>query len=866
MSDPHTHAPFEKTEIVQSIPARFAKMVAAHGDRVAVKSGDNVLTYRALDAAQQRIARAILTACGDARSEPVLVLLPQGVTLIAAIMGALSAGKIYVPLKSDTPPDMLARIAADSGARFVLAAGRTIAKAHALKGPQALDVAGMMETGDVPLPQIAPDTPAYIYYTSGTTGPPKGVVDSHRNVMHNVMRYTNNLQIGPADRLSLVQAPSFSGAVSNVFSALLNGASVHPIDLRKTGDGELADWVNREALTIFHSVPVIFERLARAGREHPTLRVVRLEGDRTTRKHVELFRARFGARFGGRCVLANGLGTTETGLIRQFLIDNDTKFEGDAVPIGYATADMEVFVLTPDGERAAPGKTGEIAVRSRYLATGYWHLPDYTAAAFVPDPQDGEMRTYRTGDLGMIAPDGCLTYFGRKHFDIKLWGRRVNVSAIENALRAMDGVSDCVVLVREDRPGTQQLVAYWTAMSFGVLTPPSVSALRRELARRLPDVPIPSRFVKLDRIPTGPNEKVDRLALPAPGNERPALDTKFVPPATPRDRTIAACFSQALHVAPDAVGLHDDFFELGGDSVQAVELALLLEERLATRIPSEMFEDTITVAHVSAHLEGGAPSPNLVTLRGGSAALAPLFLFHNYAGLVLEYRNLAAGLASDRPILALQYNGEPEAYARSADLADLAAHYVNVIRGAQPAGPYHLAGQCFGGLIAFETAQQLRASGEDVAFLALIDTACPTGSARLAHHFSPARLVRRLARKRPGPALTDLATRLRSATRFTLAAASRAASRVLPFAHAPASGRPTDIHRLAEAKYRARAFDGALVSIVVGEPHNQAGWSEIARGGVTLVKLPPVADVPADAHLTEPPHLAPLIEALDRLL
>lgn len=885
MSDPRTFTRFEKSDIEQSIPARFAAMVARHADRVAVKSGNVAFTYRELHAAQQAIARSILSTL-DARPEPVLILMTQGASLIAAIMGVLSAGKIYVPLKSDTPPDMLARIAADSGARLALAGGgNTLAKARALDGVETLDIRALIAdtsgapapAPDSPLTHIAPDAPAYIYYTSGTTGPAKGVVDSHRNVMHNVMRYTNNLKIGPQDRLSLVQAPSFSGAVSNVFSALLNGASVYPIDLRKTGDEELADLVNREQLTMFHSVPVIFERLANVGRALPSLHTIRLEGDRATRRHVDLYRAHFAKG----CTLAIGLGTTETGLVRQFLITHDTDFAGDAVPIGYAVEDMDVFPLDEDGNRVAPGKTGEIAVRSKYLATGYWNLPDYTAAAFVRDTKGREERTYRTGDLGMIAPDGCLTYFGRKHFDVKLWGRRVNVSAIENTLRGIDGVSDSVVIVREDRPGTQQLIAYWTASEAvaavdgtPAFTAPSVTTLRRELARRLPDIPIPSRFVKLDRIPTGPNEKVDRLALPPPGNERPSLDTEFVAPRTAPERTVAACFAEALSMAPDQVGMDDDFYDLGGDSMQAITLALLLEERLATRIPSEVFEDAFTAAHIAAHIASGERSPNLVTLREGStdvawsseSAVAPLFLFHNYSGLVLEYRGLAAGLDAERPILAVQYNGEPDTYVNSARLADLVAHYAGVISATQPVGPYHLAGQCFGGLVAFEVAQQFLAAGEEVALLALIDTACPTGSERLAHHFSPIRLARRLVHMRPGPAFVDLVKRLRSAARFALAFVSRALHALTGIPIPRSLARPTDVHRLAEAKYRVRPYDGALVSIVVGEPHNQANWSEIARGGVTLVKLPPVPDVPADTHLTEQPHLAPLIEALDRLL
>lgn len=858
MNDRHAFVRFSKAEIEQSIPERFAAQVLCHGSRVAAKDNNGSYSYGALDADRIRIASAILDIRDD-RPEPVILLLQQGAPLLAAIFGTLSAGKIYVPLDANVPAKLLEQVIGDCDTPLILADASTVGKANELADTKrtVLDIScidadspGTREPFSL---SLSPERPAYIYYTSGSTGAPKGVVDSHRNVLHNVMRYTNNLEITPEDRLSLVQSSSFSGAVSNVFCALLNGASVYPFDLRHHGDKKLAEWVNREQLTIFHSVPVIFERLVAARHRLPSIRIVRLEGDRSTRRHVDLFQQ----NFDDGCRLVTGLGTTETGIIRQYFIDKSTRLSGEAVPIGYPVEDMEILLLDDDGE---PADTGEIAVRSHYLATGYWNQQELTDTAFVSDPAGGDKRIYRTGDLGSIAPDGCLTYLGRKHFDIKVWGQHVDVDAIENALRSIDGIEDAVLAVREDSPGAQQLVAYTTTTD----TPPTVEILRRVLTNRFLNQPIPSRFVTIDHLPTDANGKVDPSALPAPGNERPSLDEPYVAPSTARERTIAACFSQVLGISK--IGINDNFLDLGGDSIQAVDLALLMEERLATRIPSEMFWDRFTVAQVAAHLAGENVSPNLITLRP-EGTRPPLFLLHSYSGLVLEYRNLTAGLTEDRPVFGVQFNGEPERYVASTQLPDLATHYVREIQGVQPTGPYLLGGQCFGGLIAFEVAQQLRARGEAVELLALIDTACPTGSFnRLSYHFSLARHIRRLSAMEFREAMRDLRTRIRSASRFALGAVWRFIRRVTGLPLPRFLKRPTDIHRLAEAKYRVTPYDGQVVSIVAGTPHNQAPWDDFAGDGLNLVQLPVVPNIDSDTHLTDAPYLTSLADALNRLL
>ncbi|MDH3639699.1 MAG: AMP-binding protein, partial [Gammaproteobacteria bacterium] len=417
---------FKREEIEQSIPARFARQVAKHGSRLAVHTYDVSLTYEQLDTTANQIANQITGKLGF-ETEPVALCFESSAMAISAILGTLKAGKIWVPLDPTLPDALIRDILADCRPNLIISDNRTY--------PLACKVSGTPETvinvdrldrtrgpGDPNL-SISPHTPAYIFYTSGSTGKPKGVVDSHRNVLHNIMRYTNTLGINPDDRLSLIQSLSFSGIVSSLFGALLNGAAILPFNLRDEGVNRVAEWVSRAQVTIYHSVPSLFRHLSSGSFTYPRLRLIRLEGDQAHPRDVALYQRKFAAR----CVLVNGFGATECGLVRQYFIDRQTAFDGSIVPVGYPVVDMHVVLLDHDGDEVALGEVGEIAVHSRFLATGYWGRPDLTRTGFLPNADDPELRLYRTGDLGRLRPDGCLEYLGRRDFEMKIRGHRVYV-------------------------------------------------------------------------------------------------------------------------------------------------------------------------------------------------------------------------------------------------------------------------------------------------------------------------------------------------------------------------------------------------------------------------------------------------------
>ena len=366
--------------------------------------------------------------------------------------------------------------------------------------------------------------PAYVYFTSGSTGRPKGVIDCHRNVLHNVMRYTHALRIGHADRLSLLQSCGFSGAVSSMFAALLNGATSCPVDMRTETPARLARWLDEMAVTIYHSVPSLFRSVASAGQVFRRVRVVRLEGDRADRLDLELFRRHFAAP----AVLAVGLGATETGLVCQYFFDHNSELPEGVVPIGYAVTDMAFDVRGGDGTPVPTGAAGEIVVRSNFLATGYWNDAAATARAFEPAGH-GSQRCYKTGDRGRIADDGSLEYLGRVDGRSRVRGQWVEPADVDAALCALPGVREAAVAVVARKDADARLVAYYVAEE-GVR--PAAPELRRQLVRRLPAHMVPSRFIELERLPLNAHGKVDRAALPRPEPARPNLgaDRRAVQP------------------------------------------------------------------------------------------------------------------------------------------------------------------------------------------------------------------------------------------------------------------------------------------------------------------------------------------------
>ena len=411
-------------------------------------------------------------------------------------------------------------------------------------------------------------------------------------MLANIRRYANSLRFAPGDTLSLVQNPSFSGTMSSLFGALATGAALAPFDLDREGLWAISSWLKASRVTVFHGVPAIFRHLSDPAGRFPDVRLVRLEGDRATAVDI----AHFNAHFREGCTLVNGLGATECGLVRQFFVARDAPPPMlGTVPVGYAVPDVEVRVVDPSGSPMPAGTLGEIEVEGAHLALGYWRDEDRTARRF--DGDSGGPRRYRTGDLGWMDDDGCLTLVGRADRRLRIAGQFVDADVIERSLLAVPGVAQCIVRDFDDPQGERRLCAY-------VVTAPDAAiradTLRRALTASLAPQLVPAAFVFLDSLPLSKDMKVDPARLPPPGCSRPLLENDYVAPRTELERRLAGVWSDVLGIDP--VGVTDSFLDLGGDSLRAAEVANRLQAWLGGTIAFASLLEHATIGALAGAL------------------------------------------------------------------------------------------------------------------------------------------------------------------------------------------------------------------------------------------------------------------------
>ncbi len=602
--------PFPPAALETSIARRFEAQAARHPDRLALKTRRHALTYAELDAVANRIARAIAAHPGTA-GDPVALIFDPGPLAIAAMLAALKAGRPYVPLDPSYPLARLDYIIRDSTASLVLTeASHAAALARTLVGDAApiVDVESLDEAPAGPLAIASdPQAPALVIYTSGSTGQPKGVVQTHRTMLHDVMHYTNSGHFCPEDRFLLLSSISFADSLRTIYGSLLNGAALFPFDLRGEGLGALAAWMIEQRITIYRSIPTVFRHFVQslAGDETWTdLRLIYLGAEPVRRTDAELYRRHFPRT----CVLVNRMGTTETLTFRSFFLDHDTPVTGGTVPVGFPVPGHDVRVVDDDGTPLPPGTEGAIAIRSRYLSPGFWGRPDASRTAFAIDPLDDEVRVYKPGDLGVMSADGCLEHTGRRDVQVKIRGHRIELSEVEAALVGLDGIGDAAVVV-DHRETQDRLVAYIVPAGAAA---PRPRTIRQLLAVRLPEYMLPAAYVVVSAMPTLPNGKLDRRALPSSLETKPAPTVPIALPRNSVEREITQAWAEVLEF--DRVGIHDDFLDLGGDSLLLMRIVARIQARFGRGLWVEALWYATTVAgmadivarHLGAASGGGA--------------------------------------------------------------------------------------------------------------------------------------------------------------------------------------------------------------------------------------------------------------------
>ncbi|AEI43026.1 non-ribosomal peptide synthetase [Paenibacillus mucilaginosus] len=627
-----TSSPYPSGRCIGSL---FTEQAHRTPGAVAVDDGTVRWTYRELNARANRLALRLL-ALGLEPEEPVGVLAGRSPAMAAALLGVLKAGGAYVPLDPELPAERLRFLLEDSGVRMLLSAPELEPPDGYTGSILALDDGTVDDgtvDGEVPEPQCSagPASLAYIMYTSGTTGRPKGVMVQHRNVIR-LVQGADYLPFGPGERFAQTGAAGFDAGTFEIFGALLNGAALVPVGRETLLKAErLKDFVARQRISVMWLTAPLFHLLAA---ERPGL----FEGVRHLIAGGDVLSPQAVRRVQAACpglTLYNGYGPTENttfsavhriesliggaGSLGSGTNPGGRSHEGEAgtdsgleapIPIGRPVSNSTAYILGPDGRLLPPGVPGELYVGGDGVARGYRNLPAETAARFLDDPFRPGGRMYRTGDRARWRPDGTLAYLGRLDRQVKIRGHRVEPGEVEAVLRQMPGVGEAAVVVRREMHGDSEsgsgleLLGFYTApQEAGELS------LQSRLAELLPDAMMPSQLIRVDAIPLTVNGKVDEAALlsAVPDVSLSRRDiAAYLAPRTDTERELALLWEELLETGP--VGIRDSFLEQGGHSLKAMTLLSRIHQRYGVDVPMKVLFGEPTVERLAAYIDAAEPS------------------------------------------------------------------------------------------------------------------------------------------------------------------------------------------------------------------------------------------------------------------
>ena len=707
-----------------TVPDLFEAQAARAPGAVALVCGDVRLTYAELNARANRLAR-VLAGRGVGPETLVGVVMERSADLLVTLLAILKTGAAYLPIDPAYPADRIrytlddagpVLVITDTGAagtvpdlgsvpRLVVDAPETQAASGCLAGVN-LDAA---ERNGRPLPA----QPAYVIYTSGSTGRPKGVVVSQGSLTNFLLAMDDQFRLRGSDRLAAVTTVAFDISGLELYLPLLSGAGVVIVPRHVVQDpAALCDLLAREKITVMQATPSLWRALLEEDQGSLAGLRILTGGEALPADLAERLRGVSGN-------VTNLYGPTET------TIWSTSTPVGPETSIGRPIWNTRAYVLDDHLRPVPAGTAGDLFIAGAGLARGYLNRAGLTAERFLACPfgASGE-RMYRTGDVVRWTGDGALEYLGRADDQVKVRGFRIELGEVEAALAAHPSVGQAIVSVRDDVPGDQRLVGYvvaapGAAAAVGGL---DLRGIREFLQERLAEYMVPSVLVALDEVPLTPNGKRDRKALPSP-EFVPA--TTYRAPTTPQEGILCTIFAEILGVPQ--IGLDDNFFEHGGQSLLAARVVSRIRSILNVQIPLSALFDAPTVGELNAAIsqswiQGGRGA--LLPIRA-SGSRPPLFCVHPIGGLAWCYMPLVRYMPKEFPLYGLQAQGLDEGTEPHHSIQEMAEAYVKEIRTVQESGPYYLLGWSFGGLVAQEMAVQLQSAGEDVAALIIMEAYLP---------------------------------------------------------------------------------------------------------------------------------------------
>nr|WP_329602396.1 AMP-binding protein [Gordonia sp. 135] len=678
-----------------TVAARWRAIARSRGDSAAIRTPEQSITFAEAATRVDDLARAILhtTPTGS----PVAVEIESDIDSVISMLAVWCAGRPLVLVDPFLPEDRRTNILELSGAHLLTPA-----------------TAGNHEPLETHVIEPAPDDPAILLFTSGSTGTPKGVVLAQRTPVNHARDGRRFMELGPDDRAAVLLPLSFGGGLDALAMSLLNGATMLLWDVRRRTTTGLRDWLSAEGATTAHCTPSLLRSwLGELDAEDAvdSLRLLSTCGEPAHHTDVGLARSTVLA-WGVFCCWA---GASEVGNLAFNLFPPDREVTDGAIPVGIPASDKSVRIVDEDGQDLPPGCTGEVVVESANIASGYHANPELTAARFSSLP--GGRRRYRTGDLGRLDENGELALLGRGDDAIKVRGYLVEPLEVESALRSLPWATDAVVTAdREEGRLTAHVAVDPQKWS------PSPAEIRHELGKTLTPWMIPRDIVVVSEIPRNERGKVDRGALPPPP-PRPS-------PERPRGLTEMALhrfWSEILGLEPQSFGRHDDFVELGGDSLAAAKMLSEVQHHLQLEVNTAMLAEAPTIAQFAQRIEEAAKERSknatgatLIPLRKGAGD--PFFLIAGAGSLATSLTPVVRALSGDRPVYAIQSRGVEKRGRADHSVRAAARRAIADIRSVQPHGPYQIGGYSLGGFIAVEVAARLTRAGETCHPVAVLDS------------------------------------------------------------------------------------------------------------------------------------------------
>ncbi len=581
----------------QTVHGRFKRIAGLFPEREALRFKDTSLTYAELDQASDNLA-GYLSEYDSTINNRIGIYLQPGPNQIIAILGILKAGKCYVPLDIYFPSERNQYMFEDAECKMLITDLQNFSQGKMLAGSMpVLNIDKGIEektlTGENGIDQDY----CQIIYTSGSTGHPKGVVHSHKTIVHFIDRFSEDIEVNPTDRLAFYFSLSFSAHTMPILTAILNGCSLSLFDLKKENFTAFAKWLEQEKVSITLMIPSIlrqFNATLKKGQIFGKLRILLVGGETLYRSDVEKIRQHLRKQ----AMVLNLYASTEAYYSRAYKINHNTVIKSNIVPIGYEVRDMEMIIQDEEGKRQNPNNTGEIAIKSAYVALGYWNKPEQTAQDFHSDPEDPDRRIFKTKDMGYKQSDGCIIHVGRSDSMVKLRGYRIDLGEIENVLLMDKLIKEVAVVVKENPFGTKQIVAYYVRKGN---KPPDPEYLRLAVIRMLPNYMIPSFFVEMEALPKNDIGKTIRRDLPDPEWNKTTNKEKLISPRTAMEEELREIFERILETEP--IGITSNIMDAGADSLRLFVAFDEIEKRFGTKLNIDLIVDNPSIEFIARHIE-----------------------------------------------------------------------------------------------------------------------------------------------------------------------------------------------------------------------------------------------------------------------